>query len=117
VTTPEELSGVWGYSRGGLGARYYQFTQDGTFSNAASLTRERLEDTPAVKGEFWFEGSQLHLNVIEFLATGEPCVGEIGVYEAQLLENGNLRFIVIDDDCSWRIGDLGNDFEPAELSE
>ena len=59
LTTAEELAGVWAYSKGSLGNRYYQFNQDGTWRSAP--TRERLSNAPGVTGEFWFEGTKLNL--------------------------------------------------------
>jgi hypothetical protein len=118
VTTPEELSGVWGFHSGPGFSEYWQFSQDGTFSRAASPTRERLENSPAVKGEFWFEGIRLYLNISENRSVRDRCLGDIGVYEVQLLQNGALRFELIEDECGSRSDALShNDFEPTVLTQ
>ena len=50
-------------------------------------------------GEFWFEGTQLFLQASVGCDVGNP----IGIYEVELLENGNLKFTVIEDECATRV--------------
>ena len=117
VTTAEELAGVWGYRRGTDFGLYYMFNQDGTLHMAATPTRERLEDSPSIIGEYWFEGSQLFFNITKSNMP-EPCINVLGVYDVHLLENGNLRFVVVDDVCSWRTKQLSeHDVEPITLPD
>jgi hypothetical protein len=117
ITTPEEIAGVWGFDKGPVYKLYYQFNRDGTYSSSKSANRERLENSPSLIGEFWFEGSRLKLNIID-KNVGNACLGVVGVYEVHLLENGALRFDLIDDECTFRSRELSvNDFEPTEVTE
>jgi hypothetical protein len=117
ITAPEEIAGVWGFDKGPVFKLYYQFNRDGTYSSSKSATRERLENSPAIIGEFWFEGSRLKLNIID-KNIGNACLGVVGVYEVHLLENGALRFDLIDDECTFRSRELSvNNFEPTEVTE
>jgi len=49
-------------------------------------------------GEFWFEGTQFFTQDSVGCDVGNP----IGIYEVELLENGNLKFTVIEDECATR---------------
>lgn len=119
VVSPEDLVGVWGYCASASDCYYYQYNEDGTYYGSATASRERLENAPSITGEFWFEGNQLYLNVIEDTLTEVwSCIGNIGVYEVQLLENGMLRFELIEDECGIRSEDLpGFEHERVELTD
>lgn len=114
LTTAEELAGVWAYSRGSIGNEYYQFNQDGTWSSAP--TQERLENSPGIIGEFWFEETRLNLNVTEDISP-RGCEGIVGVYEVYLLENGAFKLELIGDDCPRSMHYPNKNFEPVELTE
>lgn len=119
LTTPEEIAGIWGYCPATDDCYYYQYMPDGDYRGATQPTRARLEDTPSVTGEFWFEGSRLNLNVTEDTLTDRwSCIGKIGIYEVLLLENGYLRFELIEDECQIRAEDLVEfEHEPVEMAE
>ncbi len=118
ITTAEELVGVYGYQRWGGNHRYFLFGPDGTYSIAGTLSRERLEDTPAESGEFWFEDTRLHLLVLDNRNEATECIDVVGLYEVQLLTNGALRFEVVEDECRWHESEFPTfDFEPVELPE
>ena len=119
VTTAEELAGVWGYQRGPGFESYYQFTQDGAVRMASSGTRDRLENSPSITGTYWFEDAKLNLNWEQNSRTQVvSCIDIVGVYEVYLLENGNLRFETVADECSWRSQQFSDhDAEPVELRE
>lgn len=120
ATTIEDIAGTWGFCRSGdEWCFYYQYLQDGTYTGAATPSRERVENTPGVMGEFWFEGTKLHLKMT---SAGSPrnagCIGNIGIYETHLIENGDLRFVLVEDECGWRSKDLPrSDYSPVELTE
>jgi len=63
-----------------------------------SSNPDLAEDHPMGKSEFWFEGTQRF---------GEQSLGycdeySTGIYEVLLLANGNLKFLVIEDECGFR---------------
>ena len=81
-----------------------QFNEDGT----------ALGDPAAVNprpGEFWFEGTQFFIQDSVGCDAGNP----IGIYEVELLENGNLKFTVIEDECATRATALQGAIVAAEF--
>jgi hypothetical protein len=92
----EDMVGTWrriGMPR----AEYHLFFEDGTYHCSNSL--ERLEDQPYCKGEFWFEGT----HYFDKESRGECTSYSAGAYEIYLQPNGNLRFVLIEDECVARI--------------
>ena len=72
------------------------FNEDGTWG------REFTGDHAHAGSEFRFEGTRLILKDV----SGPACLllgAETGIYEVELLENGNLKFTVIEDDCLVRV--------------
>ncbi len=64
--------------------------------------------------EFWFEGTQFFIQATVSCDVGNP----IGIYEVELLENGNLKWTVIEDECLTRVTTfagriIGVEWEPA----
>ena len=81
-------------------------------------TPENTEDRPIVTDKFWFEGGQLFL---ETTSVGAAACEEnlVGIYEVNLLENGSIQFVAIEDECvvqattlSGREG-LTREYEPV----
>ena len=70
--------------------------------NADGTTRAQFQDGSHQDSEFRFEGTRLFF-------IGPPGVGctlegyETGIYEVELLVNGNRKFIVIEDECMSRV--------------
>ena len=87
----EDIAGTW---RTIIGATEIQFNGDGTY----------VVTTPAfvARGEYRFEGTRLFLKALD--QCDIIVVGALGTYEVQLLENGNLKFIAIDEECPTRVG-------------
>ena len=84
ASSAEDIVGTW---QSTVSSLEVQFNEDGTLraQNAAGNT---------VDFEFCFEGTR-------FLIGPDSCQnlgGDIGIYEVELLDNGNLKFIVIEDD-------------------
>ena len=78
---------------------YIQFFEDGNMNQ--SSTRELVEDQPEAIDKFWFEGGQLFLETTSLSST--TCDENIvGIYEVHLLENGNIQFVAIEDECALR---------------
>jgi len=121
VPTPEsteDLIGIWHQTprNPNHGEVYLQFKEDGTY-RVAKWAADRLEDYPNLEGEFWFEGKQLFVKDI----AGDPPWDEcrrpkqiIGKYEVQVLANGNLKLVKIEDECSGRVKVLpAGEYEPV----
>ncbi len=89
ASSAEDIAGTW-QSKISIGE--IQYNEDGTW-------RSQSGSGLVFTGEFWFEGTQF------FTQNSVPCdVGNpIGIYEVELLENGNLKFIVIEDECLSRV--------------
>ncbi len=86
----EDIVGTW-QRVGGSTEDHCRYSADGTSYCADSLIHlnDRIE---GFAGEYWFEGTQ-------FFDKG--CL-EDGVYEILLLESGNIKFELIEDNCSRR---------------
>jgi hypothetical protein len=111
VTKAEDLVGVWCRTerwRKAFPEIYMQFRADGTmgFSTVADKW-----DYEWMSLECAFEGTRLSVSETAFHfrseeATDTSCTGRSGapsgVYEIQLLANGNLKFVNAQDNCEWR---------------
>ena len=76
-----------------------QFNEDGT-------SRIQFESGTIGNAEFRFEGTRFFEKHIG-LSSG--CIGlgaETGICEVELLENGNLKFTVIEDECATQVSAL-----------
>ena len=98
----EDIVGTWDGIKGGGG--FIQIEGDGAWLHAGDL--DGLEDRQGVTGEIRFGEMQFIITetAVDFGA-GEICV-DSGIYEVQLLESGNLKFVVIDDECERRANAL-----------
>lgn len=103
ASSAEDVAGTWQSTVDGLEV---QFNEDGTL-----LAEIRSDHAHA--GEFRFEGTRLFLKELE---QGSVCVGgaETGIYEIELLENGNLKFTAIEDECATRVSYLEGALIEAE---
>ncbi len=102
ANSAEDIAGTW-HSTTDSGE--VQFNEDGTFIFGPATANP-------FAAEFRFEGTRLFLVAI---APGVPCVlqgAETGIYEVELLENGNLKFTAIEDECEVR----KNGFEGALIA-
>ena len=93
ASSAEDVAGTWKTT---IGATEYQFNGDGTFVSTGGCCG-------IDKGEYRFEGTRLFLES----ATSNRCdsvVDALGTYEVELLENGNLKFTAIEDECLTRAG-------------
>ena len=130
ATTVDDVVGVW-HTTYHLGVRnwheiYIQFKRDGTFGLAFG---DRVEDNPDGEGEFSFEGTRFYWKDIiastktdYWLVKGKAgrtwsecqVSNPIGIYEIQILANGNLKFAEIEDECGVRCIILNNsEWEPV----
>ena len=93
ASSAEDIAGTW-HSTTDSGE--VQFNEDGTFIFGPATVNP-------FAAEFRFEGTRLFLVAID---PGVPCVlqgAETGIYEVELLENGNLMFTAIEDECALRV--------------
>ena len=99
ATRIEDIVGTWeGIGFDGLIQRLYA---DGTCE--IGITLDRLAVKPDIECTFRFEGTRFILTEVE--ATGlTPCQAgaKTGIYEVQLLANGNIQFKVVQDLCGRR---------------
>ena len=94
ATSPEEIAGLYAVSPGNTILR---LETDGTFVGAPSLT---LAQNPVMDPDYYyFEGEQLILESID----SPICGTTTAIYQVQLLEEGILRFVAIEDDCQHRV--------------
>jgi hypothetical protein len=108
ATGAKDIDGIWV----GLGAdRLYQrFNLDGT--NQTARTLENLTAKPDAESTFKFEGNRFI--VTEVAATGLPSAGpDPGVYEVQLLQNGDIKFTKIQDASSGRARSTAQEYKPV----
>jgi len=114
IASVEAIVGIWHRTSGE--PWYIQFSEDGNMNTAS--TPENTEDRPRDTDKFWFEGGQLFLEMTSVSST--LCEANIvGIYEVHLLENGNIQFVAIEDECvprattlSGREG-LTKEYEPV----
>ena len=105
----DDIVGTWV----GIGADalYERFNADGTLQVAKSL--KNLADKPDARMTFRFEGTRLILTEVE--AIGLPsCDAKTAVYEVQLLPDGNMKFVAIDDKCSPRKRSTAKTHKPVQ---
>ena len=104
VTTGDDLVGVWKrateWKSGGWVVGYMQCEADGTMDLGRAPDKW---DYAVCSYAVAFEGTQV--SVTETDCPGFQCTGRgepAAVYQVQLLANGNLRFVVVEDGCPVR---------------
>jgi hypothetical protein len=117
ATSVDDVVGTW-HKTGSVYAfiGYIQFNADGTTRLGAAS--DGVEVLAKVEGEFWFEGTELLWKDVSATAPAyEYCMQpgrETGRYEVQLLENGNLKAVMIEGLCPSRVACLtGAEWEPV----
>ena len=114
ATSIMDIVGVWEHPLPGISG-FREFREDGTNSSAAGVI-ENLSEQPYTEGESWFEGNRFMINIIDSVVPDQiKCIGVVGIYEVQLLADGGLRFVVIEDECEVRArATLAGDWIPAQ---
>ena len=103
VSSLEDFAGTT-YENQGPGAQFYlHILEDGTLH--LSSNRDLVEDRPEVVSETRFEGTKVFLKDTKGVCVDEDAIAD-AIYEIQLLENGNLKFVAIEDKCGARSGGL-----------
>jgi hypothetical protein len=116
ITNAEELAGVWHKTTSSFmgGEVYRQFTEDGIYRMGNSP--EEIEEGPRVEGAFRFEGDRYVMQDMTALPGYDMCIqaGQVGTYTVELLDNGHIRFVAVEDECSERARMLGaGEMEPV----
>ncbi len=104
ASSGEDIAGTWHSTTSSAVA---QLNEDGTIRWQFSTGR-------IVNGKFWFEETQYFVQMSVACDVGNP----IGIYEVELLENGNLKWTVIEDECLSRVNYIAGriievEWEPA----
>lgn len=107
VTDIDEIVGTWKSVPPALTIRV---KPDGIVQSGVSITR--IEENAASGNKTWesiFSFEAGHLNIANFI----DCHDSVGLYDVQLLPNGNMQFTVVDDDCIIRVSAfMGQRVEP-----
>lgn len=91
----EDLVGTW---KEVATPHVMQFREDGTFQWATNVG-ELAGDDPDFFGQFKFEGMLLTLVTSD---ESHLCAGDIGLYEMELTEEGELKLTLSEDPCDDR---------------
>ena len=94
--------------------RWSSLTLELTFNDDGTSVLYLNAGSPR-ESEFRFEGTTLIIKEITDLR--ETCVAggfAVAFYEVELLENGNLKFIIIEDECAYRTSVLEGGFVKTE---
>ena len=111
ITSFDDIAGTT-YENVGPGAPFYlHILEDGTLH--LSSNRDLVEDRPEIISETRFEGTKVFLKDTKGVCVDEDAIAD-AIYEIHLLENDNLKFVVIEDTCLLRSGGIqGVDWVPV----
>jgi hypothetical protein len=109
-----DIVGVWDHLIPGA-YLIMEIREDGTTTNAGGVI-ENLAEQPYTNSESWFEGNRFMVNIIDtVLPDHTECIGVVAIYEVQLLADGSLHFVVIEDECKIRARvTLAGDWIPVQ---
>ena len=109
-----DIAGVWKHQLPGSFV-FREIRDDGSMTSAAGVI-ENLGEQPHSISESWFEGNRFMVKIIEtVLPDYKKCIDVVGIYEVQLLADGSLRFVVIEDECPTRArATLAGEWMPAQ---
>ena len=98
ITSADKMAGIWlGRIAGESG--YVMYTPDGQFT--VSLNKENLATAPRVRGEYWFEGDQIHLRDLENSGHWTVCdEAAVGIYQVVREANDKVTFQTVEDACN-----------------
>jgi hypothetical protein len=111
ASSPEDLVGYWKLTAQNL-PFYFRYYPDGTYHGAFYL--DEIEGNPQLIGEYRFEGTQLFLRTIWQREDFPPGCDEtmVGIYQVQMLENGNRNYVYVQDNCAGRRRGIDGIHEP-----
>ncbi len=91
----ESIAGTWYSFPAGMLLRF-----DG--HGRAAFGVDETGETIGYEASAWFEGQQLVVKFADYAGESAVCETVVGVYEVQLLENGCIRFVTVQDECAFR---------------
>ncbi len=100
ITSFEDIAGTTYERQGPGGDFFFYFFEDGTWHGSSN--RDLVVDRPNLINETRFEGTTVFVNETKGRCDDNPDA----TYEIHLLENGNLRFVAIEDTCLARSSPL-----------
>ena len=103
ITSFDDIAGSTYEAVGPGGQGYLHILEDGTLH--LSSNPDLVEDRPQIISETRFEGTKVFLKDIKGTCVDEDAIAD-AIYEIQLLENGNLKFVAIEDTCLARSSPL-----------
>ena len=110
ITSFDDIAGTI-YERQGPGNKInILFFEDGTWHTINSSNRALVVDRPTGVIETRFEGTTVFLHEVEGAFCGDD---PDAIYEIDVLENGNLQFVAIEDPCGLRSGIFSAEWEPV----
>ena len=93
---------------------YLRIDKDGTTRQAR--TPDKLDNEPYARNSFEFKATEMAVTEVGVSAdispSGKVCGGAIGRYQVQLLENGNIRIVLIEDQCDRKL-DFPGQYSPV----
>jgi hypothetical protein len=96
VDSIEDIVGLWQSTA--IGPQFYfLYLEDGTMHGSSNP--DLIEDRPLLEDDFRFEGTKLFSEQ----RVGACVENPNSIYEVELLENGNLKFTAIEDECAVRV--------------
>jgi hypothetical protein len=94
----EDIVGLWQTTSIGQGPTWYLlYLEDGTIHGSTNL--DLIDDRPVFAADARFEGTKLFMEETLGVCEENPT----GIYEVELLENGNRTFTAIEDECARRV--------------
>jgi hypothetical protein len=93
----EDILGYWQIGSGDV-AVFFQFDESGDFRSAQRLV-SNLQESPQQTGQFSLEGGILTISTSD---ESPYCAAQEGTYEVHLLEQGQISFSMIEDQCLIR---------------
>lgn len=100
----DDIVGTWRRVRVGSDSAatdICKYSDDGTYICNFSL--EEINQNEGWKGNFWFEGTQYFDQTTDAPGGSPSLCAEVGIYEIQLLDNGSLKYVLVEDECRDRI--------------
>ena len=104
ITSFEDIAGTYQFLGPG-GPFFFHFFEDGTYHGSSN--QDLVVYRPQQITETRFEAMTVFLNEMKGVCDDNPDA----IYEIHLLENGNLKFVAIEDTCAFR-----SSFYQAELA-
>ncbi len=107
ITSFDDIAGTTYERQGAGGQGYFHFFEDGTYH--FSSNRDLVVERPSIIHETRFEGTTVFLHQIKGGCDDNPDA----TYEIHMLENGNLRFVAIEDACPIRSSSFPAEYAPV----